>query len=496
MKNKLFVAFAIVTTAIICIFSGCSIFGNTGAKETEVSTLQQLKAVTGGSVKLKNNIDCEYDTIKSISCDKFDGNGFTISNCFIEENDFYGSASFFTKDIKEVKNVNFNNINVTGTNGISAAVVAVGNCEQIENVHITNSKITCTQSAKGNNMTKTARKCYVGGIYAGYIPHYKNGAPTEYFDCKITNCSVSDTIFELFGCADSSAVAAEIYVGGIAGGCNDISDSSTINCKITAKSTSVFNYPYIAGIVANSNGNIERCFAENNDIYAEAKHYSAGGGGYASSKTYMGSVAAYAKGTGKIRYCYAKDNHLAANCSGSIYVGGLAGYVDGVAVSQSYSNHNYIVMYGYSETANSSLASVKAQRRAGGLIGTSVNNNITSCFTYNEDTLAENCVSILTDSNHSKIGGFVAGIDSINVSFCAAYSKNLISSITDSFIPSKVSTNNCYVCNNKFGDVNNCKIVEQSFWKDKNEIKETLNLVGSNWKFDENEIPYLHFTDN
>ena len=432
--------------------------------------------------------------MKSINCSEFDGNGFTIKNCFINEDDYYGSASFFTRGIKSVKNVTFENVEIKSTGGISAAVVVSGDCEKINNVRVNNCKITCTQPTTGNNLTKSARKCYVGGIYGGYSPSYKNGTPTEYFGCNITGCAAENISIELNGCTNDAATAAEMYAGGIAGGCNDISNCFIADSKIIAQSTGIFNYPFIGGIVANSHGTVEKCYSKNNDFYAKATHYSASGSGYTSSKAYMGGIAAYVKSSGKLRYSFTQDTHLSVNCSGSIYIGGVAGYVDGAAVNQCYSNNNYILMQGYSEKANVTWAAVKPQRRAGGLLGASLNNSVTSCFAYNEDTIAEHNVSILNRAEDSKASGLIASFNSINVSFCAAYSKNLISSITDAFIPVKTSISNCYIDGDRFGNLNNCTPVSHNFWTDSDEIKTKLNLAGANWKFEENKIPNLDFT--
>ena len=105
--------------------------------------------------------------MKSINCSEFDGNGFTIKNCFINEDDYYGSASFFTRGIKSVKNVTFENVEIKSTGGISAAVVVSGDCEKINNVRVNNCKprATILPNPRVNAM--------LGVFTADTLPHIK-----------------------------------------------------------------------------------------------------------------------------------------------------------------------------------------------------------------------------------------------------------------------------------------------------------------------------------
>ncbi len=497
MKKSTIVKIALTAAfAATCVnLTSCFLFSKPSAPVTEVSTLNQLKAAYGGKIVLKNDIDCQYTSLNSISADEFDGNGYTIKNCYITETDGSRSTSFFNKGVKTIKNVKFENIEVSGKNGLSAAIVCTGDSNKIENVHVENCKITYTQASHGNNLTKTARKCYIGGIYAGFESSLNNGYPTEYFDCQITNCSVTALTIELNGCAATNAAQAKMYAGGIAGGCNNIKNCAAKDLKITAISTGIFNYPYIGGIVAYSEGSIEKCEATGNRLLAKAPYYSASGAGYASSDVYNGGIVAYVKSSGNIKYCHADDNHFYSTSSGSIYSGGIAGYADGTSISQSYSYHNYFTADGYVQKANGNLATQRAKRRIGGLIGTSKNNAVTSCFSYNSDTMAEQNSDLLNEPSESKIAGLIAETDkNTTVIYSAAYSKLITSPVKDAFITTDTNVKNCY-CNDKFGNANNCTVIEESFWTTHEDIKDKLNLTGNYWLYEKDKLPVFTFGD-
>lgn len=281
-----------------------------------------------------------------------------------------------------------------------------------------------------------------------------------------------------------------MYAGGIAGGCNNILNCYVTNCEITATATSVYNYPYVGGIVAYSEGSIENSYVKDSTFTANANYYSKGATSYYSTScAYSDGIAAYIKGDGNIKYCYGDSNKFYANSTGDIYVGGLAGYIDKTSVSQSYTKSTYICMDKYATGNKDSVL-----RRAGGLIGSSKNNFVTSCFAYNDNVLVEYC-SGFKNATDSKVAGLIAGFNIVSVMNCATYNNNLSSTTIDEFIPAELDElNKCYVSSTQFGNVNNLEVLSEHFWNSQNSIKSSLNLIGVYWKFTTNNLPYLDFS--
>lgn len=474
--KKIFKFFGITVLACIVALGTTGCFFD-GSDATKVSSFEELKSARGGNIILTDDIDCGYETMEPFGCGEFDGQGHVIKNCIITFSADY--VSFFRSGVGTIEKVTFENITVVASNALSAAIVSAGETEKIDNVHVKNSKLSCTQG--DNNYTYGS---YAGGIYGGYYPTV-DSSPT----CKISNCTVSGLEIEQSGYESSYKSGKPMYVGGIAGGCNNISNCSVVDSKITSTSTMLRNYPYVGGIVGYSEGSIENSYTKNNSFTAVANYYEKRVFSlYLTSRSYLGGIAAYVKGNGNIKYCHGDNNVFNADCSGSIYVGGLIGYVDGTSVTQSYTKSTYISMDKYADGNKDAV-----YRRAGGLIGASFNNLITSCFAYNDNVLIEQSSGV--KSTDSKVAGLIAGFDSISVMNCATYNRELTSAgMTDEFIPSEFDgISQCYVSAVKFGNVNNVEVVSESFWYSPNTVKNNLNLMGVYWHFTTDNLPYLEY---
>lgn len=102
-------------------------------------------------------------------------------------------------------------------------------------------------------------------------------------------------------------------------------------------------------------------------------------------------------------------------------------------------------------------------RRAGGLIGSSNNNFVISCFAYNDNDLIEQC-SGFKKSTDSKVAGLIAGFNTVSVMNCATYNNNLNSTTMDEFIPGELDgLSKCYVSDTQFGNVNNLEVLSEDF---------------------------------
>ncbi len=460
--------------------------------KTKVSTLEELLNARGYAV-LTNDIDCGYETIDSINCDSFDGQGYTIKNAVVSSpNQDYYTASLF--NASSVQNLFLENITVKVENALGVGIVSGGNTSYISNVHITNSSIQSKgQMVHGHSLGRAVQECYVGGIYGGIYRETNHGGIVKNLDCVIKNCSVDNLTIEVSGYDGSKANYEDIYIGGIAGACNNITDCSVTNTTISATATGIYNNPHVGGIVGYSEGKIENSFSKDNSLTANANYYSKGAFSlYSTSCLYLGGIVGSLKESGaEINYCYSESNNLNANCSGDIYAGGLIGNADKAAVNQCYSKNSYIAMANYAEGNKNSVI-----RRTGGLIGSSKNNSVTSCFAYNDNKLIE-LSSGFKNTSDSKIAGLIADVDSCSVMYCASFNKELVSTTTDEFIPSSISgLKDCFIFNDKFGNINHCGIESEEFWFMPNTIKNSLNLLGTNWQFSTSEIPYLDFNDN
>lgn len=448
-------------------------------KVTEVSTFEQLKTAKD-NVKLLNDIDGNYETISSISCTSFDGQGFTIKNCVVTANGYNKSASLFSAGTETIKNLNLENIVVKGSDGMGAAVVCVAKCDKIENVHVKNSKVSCGQGLYGTGLGRTVARSYIGGIYGGYWEK------KEYFDCEITDCSVQGLEIEITG-YDSRDIYADMFAGGIAGGGNKISGCSAVDCKITANATSIYGEPYVGAIAGISKGTIENSFAKGCTLTANAKWYQKNVTlMYSTSSAYVGGIAGGTADNANIKYCFSESNDFYVYSSGNLYVGGIAGEMQSGMLTQSYAKSNYIETGSYMEGNKDSV-----ERRAGGLVGSAKSSTISSCFAYNDGAFIEKSSGFANDED-SEFAGLIASAKSASVMNCATYNKDIKSVITDEFITGAAgSTDNCYVSATTYGNARGCEILSEEFWVSPNLLQDKLNLFGFYWDLTAGELPCL-----
>lgn len=482
--KKIKICAIIVAGAISVVSTGLLMLTGCSDKYYEISTFEELMSNDKKNIKLTNDIDCKNQSIKSINCSKIDGQGHIIKNAVISSpNEYSYTASLFSAET--IQNITLENITVQVEKALSVAIVSGGNSKLIENVNVTNSKISCSNPIYKSNTSWNAEGFCVGGIYGGYYRETKNGAIEKSFDCKIINCSVLNTTIEV------SDTPISIYSGGIAGGCNNII-GCTVKDSIIVSEVSNITSPHSGGIVGRSEGTIENSATLNTRITAVAPKYTSSIMGISSSDCYAGGIAGTIKSENAVKYCYGDGNSIYADCSGDIYVGGLIGYADKTTVTQCYVKDTYIRMEGYVKAGN--LGGVS--RRAGGLIGSSNNNAVTSCFVYNKQHIHEASEDV--SSTNSRLGGLIGGCKELTVMNCATHN-NFIgndnkSFETDEFIPISVNgVYNCYVSDNKLGNINNCEVINDEFWSVPNTIKNKLNLTGNYWQFKISNLPYLDF---
>ena len=156
----------------------------------------------GAYFQLGSNINFANKAVTPINTFKgtLDGKGYTLSNAKIGD----GTAShqaFFPMLAGTIKNVNFDNITVTGGNASgaasSAAVVCAGNNNAaftIENCHVSNSTIV-SGPQEGEN----------GGSYAAGLVGRCNNADVIIKNCSVTNSTIKAT------CANAAGVVG--YLG-------------------------------------------------------------------------------------------------------------------------------------------------------------------------------------------------------------------------------------------------------------------------------------------
>lgn len=495
MKKKffsLFVAAAVLCAAFAGLLTGCDGFG---VFWENVSTYEELIAgYHSHSVRLKNDIDCEFATINPLYLGKtFDGNGYTIKNAVINADNGYAS---FVADSECIKNVTFENITVKGS-GRCDAVVAAKDCKEISNVHVKNCKITATQTIRDARYS-----CFMGAIYGGTTDLYSHDED-EYapiIDCVISDCTVENTEMILNEYKGEKINQANIYMGGIAGACSEITGSRVENCTLTAESSHMYCTPYVGGVVGTVSGGVENTCAINNKLTAKALYFVKEVlSFYTTSTAYSGGIAAraYPAETNYIldeiigvNTCFAEGNEITVKSTGDVYAGGLLGYVTQIGVNQCYAKSNKIIMDNY-KTGNKDD---DIKRRCGGLIGSSGSNSIVSCFVYNDEGLSE--YTFPTIKGLSKVSGFVAGFGNLTVNYCATFNadEKINAPTMDEFCSSKIDNlTNCYVSSTQFGNACGCETLDENFWDSPNSIKSKLLLSSQYWKFD-NGIPYLDFS--
>jgi len=208
----------------------------------------------------------------------FDGNGFVVSNLFI--NDSISRFAGLFGDIQggTIKNLGVINVNITGKNyvgGVAGSVYMgkVTNCYSIGTV-------------SGND--------YVGGVVGAVHGGYNN---------SVTDCYATGT------------VNGNNYVGGVAGAVSGSFNfiSSATNCYSTG---AVNGNNYVGGVF----GYVETCDITN----CHAK------GAVNGKNNYIGGVTGYVD-NGIVTDCYATGE-----VKGNNYVGGITGYIFDSGIANCY----------------------------------------------------------------------------------------------------------------------------------------------------------------
>lgn len=455
----------------------------------EVSTREELKG--GGNIKLTADIDFGYEMIEGISCTRIDGQGHTISNCIVS-----GGAFFDDTSGEEISNLIFDNITVEVTEKRAAAIVKREGDSCIDNVHVINSKVTCTQNSAKESSEAYIDGCYVGGIYGGgKIPPYVHGSgPNAGVTVEasavvsISNSSVKNVTIEAIGYEGG---VKSIYVGGIAGAATTVTNCVVESCDISAQSKGVSAHPYVGGIVGFTDETIKNSGSINNKIYAEARYYKKNvlGLGYETSEAYAGGLLGRATGEEAngvrdhdpakkvIETCYAENNSITIKSSGKVRAGGLCGVAYMVAVRECYAANNEITaLGGIADDASPDVRSL------GGLIGYAGTSTVSSCFALG-NTLKEETLPQLEKG--SLAGGLIGDASEAVVTYCATRDNQLTALTADEFCALELGDKkyNCFISGQDYKNVNNCELVDDSFWLSEKELKEKLNLIGTYWRF-------------
>lgn len=401
---------------------------------TEISTFEELKK-GGDYLKLTADIDCDYEMISGIACERFDGQGFTIKNCVVD-GDFFTRSSAYSS--YKIIDVTFDNVNG------GCVTNSIGYKDLIENVTIRNSK----------NM----RICWHG---------------TEDFAAGvIKNCLVENVTIEIERTGDD-----DCYVGGILGkGCADISDCTVKNSTFTVTSLDRGCEVYVGGVAGHVSGTIKNCVSKNNQITVNANKMK---GVLYGSHAYVGGVVGRIYGEDSmIECCGAQDNEINVSSSGTVRAGGLCATAYQATVTECYAANNILLA---GDEVTDEIKLFMAMRTLGGLIGYAKEITIQSSF-----TIGNSCTetSKKTNENYSMAGGIIGESSSNAVSYCAALNNTLAAVVNDDFCSQKLGELfGCYISTETSGNVNACEIVVESFWRSEDTIKTKLNLLSPNWKY-------------
>lgn len=453
-----------------------------------VSTYEELINLkyNDDNIYLTADIDCEYNTIEPISCSYFDGNGYTIKNAVISNVSVENKTAFFSGG-ESIKNVNFENIRVKSAMALSAAIVCNNRCNSIENVHVKNCEMEIGQGkAQGALNSYSPADSYVGVIFGGESNPIGGVSKIK---CDIKNCSVDNVKIKFTGIEVNSAYGnyGTLYAGGIAGRCRDVSDCRVENCSIEVESKHTYNDVYLGGIVGYSENAISNSYSAKNTLTAVARYRSTSMGLGSAATIYVGGIAAKSANGSQMKYCYAENNNIDGNCAGEIFAGGIIGFSEKTTVSQCYAKSNEIYIHGNLTDIKNTLT-----QYAGGLIGSVKGCSVMACYAYNDKAIKHSCDS--TEMRFAKVAGLIGEIDDSTVMNCATYNHAIDAANSDEFaVTNSGDITECYVSNTKYGNVNNCDVLDSAVWQQPNEIKTKLKLMGSYWKYENESIPYLDF---
>ena len=280
-------------TSLACTDDTTSINSGTYSIATaeELAKLAQMAnsgLINGGEFVLANNIDLSkyssgegwtpIGTSRHEFTGVFDGNGFIISNLYINRPDDNTLGLFGQASASEIKNLGITNINITAAATCGAIAGAIYNNSNIINCY-SDGKINALDSVGGLAGDGT---CNVADSYSGVNitgRSYLGGIYGKAEDNSIINCYTTGDIkgeegnngstfiggiiggagstSSIQNCYSTSNVTGNNYVGGLAGGCSTISNSYHTG--------NVIGYSYIGALAGGSNL-IENSYSIGGDV--------------------------------------------------------------------------------------------------------------------------------------------------------------------------------------------------------------------------------------
>ena len=206
---------------------------------------QEDKYFAGKTIKLANDIDMTGVTIANpiIFWDgrtTFDGQNYTISNLTMSTDSTEKKPFSLFGGTADIKNVKFDNANISGYSYV--AVVAGNLYGNIDNCHVSNSRVTCTY--------------WMAGAMSG---QYNSG--------NVTNCSVTKTTI-----TGPAAVGALVGVINETEGERKVEKCTVTDCTIAQNGSFGGNYDEMFGAavglinIENSTVHFNECTVENTTV--------------------------------------------------------------------------------------------------------------------------------------------------------------------------------------------------------------------------------------
>ena len=317
----------------------------------QIKNLSNLYWMT---ILLANNSDTYYELVNDIIIDdedyidnnngflpignstnyfkgKFNGNGYFISNLYINRQENNVGLFGYADSSAEISNLLIVAAKISGLDNCGGLI---GYCEgKISNVKIENSSIS------GNK--------YVGGI----VGISKN----DIINCYVNNTIVGDTyvggisgknLKNIINCTVNGTIRGDNYIGGSSGN-NDY--GCILSNYVMAY---VMGKKYIGGIVGegSAGSSIENCYFS----------------GVIKGTNWVGGLCGYIEDAGVL-----EESYVLGTIDGNMYVGGLCGQIYNAHISNCFA-----------------AAAIKAKTNFGGICGDNLNSIISS--TYFDNTIMSN----------------------------------------------------------------------------------------------------------
>lgn len=477
MKQKLNSIF--LSVMLLFGFSWLTGCGSNSVKYEQITSIEDLYAMESNkSYELTCDIDLNSGEWYPLEVKNFNGNGYTIRNCYIstpvQNYDDKGyklsvSGGFFAK-LNRLEDIVFDNIQVNvmftdGTQQCNGGVVA-GEMKEIENVTITNSKGFFTLSSEDDSSHVNC------GVIAGVIDGtgYVSGKTIK--NVQVENCELR-----------CSRIYRALRVGGIAGSVvfheTEIADNKVTDSRIFADADNL-SCGGVFGYLEYYSGTTSGCISKNNrfdlkahPIHTKAVASSVGGVVGCSSKN--SDVEKSVSSNNEIILSRSSRNETLFTDNGGYRMGGIAGISAG-RISNCLSDSNTI-------SGSSESTSSKQFASVGGLCGYA-SATISKSVAQNNTISETNTVSASAMSS----AGFVAKT-SASVTNCAVYNNTVNGKKQDAFT-AEVEDRlfDCYVAvqEESIANANSLPILSYEQW---NDIITVLSL-DSDWNM-ENGILYL-----